>query len=307
VVGVAHLGKATMMICAAPSPTLRELFDDMYHPRQLVGCSQKTIEQYEIAIRHWQRFAGSATINQIDSNMIAKFAAFLLNGRSAATVNKTLRHVMAPLRFAADEDLIDKPPKFRKLKEPKRSPLALTREEFLAVLSVCENLPGSVCGIPAPIWWRSLLCADWESGLRMSAMLSITTADVLLDQGGFFCQAEPQKDKEAAWFRLSPDTLNLIRSIYDPSREMLWPRDVTAETVGRRFRAILNSSGIYAPKGCGMRFHRIRKSTASYVTQAGGNATAKLGHSTATVTQRYLDPRIVRADVANDLVPAPVG
>ena len=40
-------------------------------------------------------------------------------------------------------------------------------------------------------------------------------------------------------------------------------------------------------------FHRIRKSTASYLRLNGGDATARLGHSTAAVTARYFDPRIL--------------
>jgi len=87
--------------------------------------------------------------------------------------------------------------------------------------------------------------------------------------------------------------LGALLVIWSPDRDLLFPRRVTIGTVGRWFRRILDDSGIYAPKGCGMRFHRIRKSKASYTELAGGDAQRALGHSARSVTERYLDPRIV--------------
>ncbi|MBN1394212.1 MAG: hypothetical protein JW959_04260 [Pirellulales bacterium] len=105
---------------------------------------------------------------------------------------------MAILRFAAEEEVIDKPPRFRKLRVPKRVPLALTKEEFLRVVAAAKQIAKPICGIPAADWWESLLCVDWESGLRLTALLHVETRDMLLDQGGFYCQAETQKIREAA-------------------------------------------------------------------------------------------------------------
>jgi integrase len=281
------------LICAAPEPQLSEYFADAYRPLQLVGAPLTTLRGYQTALAQWSRWPGHPTMPRTDSRAMARFAEWLLPDRSAATVNSYCKHILAILRFAADEDDIAAAPKFRKLKEMKRVPLALTNEEFLRVLATAEQRRGTICGIPSPLWWGSLLCADYESGVRVTAMLSVASCDVLLDQGGFFCQAEPQKDREAAWYPLSPDTIQRIRRIYDPNRKLLWPLDVTPNALWRRFRTILNQSGIYAPKGCGLCFHRVRKSKASYTEAAGGDAQRALGHSARSVTERYLDPRIV--------------
>ena len=293
------------MICATSPTTLRELYDDAYRPIRLVGRSPRTLQAYDAAISLWQRFPQTAPLIQINTRLIAQFAEWLLSGRSAATVNSYVKRIMVILRFASEEEEIGNPPRWRKLRESKRVPLALTEAEFLKVLAIAEREPGQVGGIPAPAWWRSLLPADWESGLRLRALLSIASRDVLCDQNGFYCQAENQKDREAAWYPLSPATMELIRAIFDPERELLWPHDVCATTIGRRFRRMLDDSGIYAPKGAGMAFHRIRKSTASYIKAAGGDAQQKLGHSSPSVTERYLDPRIVHTPRQTVVVPAP--
>ena len=75
---------------------------------------------------------------------------------------------------------------------------------------------------------------------------------------------------------------------------LLFGDSVAVSTVGKWFRKILDRSGIYAPKGSGMRFHRIRKSKASYTESLGGDAQRALGHSSRSVTERYLDPRITQ-------------
>jgi integrase len=294
------------MICASAAPTLLDYYKDNYRPMRLVGCSPKTLIQYDVSLGHWQRFAGQLPLERIDSRTMASFAESLLPGRKPSTVNKIIRHVMPILRFASEEDDIAKPPKFRKLRESKRVPLALTVAEFLAVLTEAEKQPGTVGGIPAPAWWRSLLCVDWETGLRITALLSVRCADVLVAQSGLYCRAEEQKDLEAQWYPLSTPTMANVAAIFSLDRPLLWPREVKPATITRRFRKILDNSGIYAPKGSGMVFHRIRKSTASYLKAAGMDAQKKLGHSAPSVTERYMDPRIVGKDKPADLVAAPI-
>ena len=56
-----------------------------------------------------------------------------------------------------------------------------------------------------------------------------------------------------------------------------------------------------------MRIHRIRRSTASYIKAAGGDAPSQLGHSSSTVTARYFDPRIVGAHDSTSQMPALLG
>ncbi|MEN6407335.1 MAG: tyrosine-type recombinase/integrase [Thermoguttaceae bacterium] len=273
----------------------------------MVGLSRRSIENYKVALKHWQTFVGPMPVEKITSKVIAGFQHVLLQRMASATVNAYLRPIKALLRFAADEDsgrLIQKAPKIRMLKEPRRVPLALTLDEFSKVLDTSRAWPGEIGGSPAGAWWLALLLVAWETGLRYTALLSIRTIDFVPESGGLYCQPETQKDNEGMWFQLTPDALRAVLAIYNPDELLLFHSGVKIETVGRWFRKVLDDSGIYAPKGCGMRFHRIRKSKASYTKTLGGDAQAALGHSDSSVTKRYFDPRIVKP-VKQPTMPSP--
>ena len=294
------------MIQSAPILTLESYFRENYQPECLVGCSPKTLIQYHVSLGHWIRFAGPMPIDVVDKRTMADFSDWLLPDRSPATVNKIVRHLMAVFRFAADSDDIAKAPKVKRLRECKAVPLALTVEEFGKVLAAADQEPLSRGGIPGPIWWRALLLACWETGLRVTALLSVRTRDVLFGDSGLYCQADEQKHKEAQWFKLSATTIAAIRGVYHVSNRLLWPKHEKNAQIARNFRRILDRSGIYAPVGTGLCFHRLRKSKASYTKAAGGDATKALGHSSPSVTERYLDPRIVGRPEDAPPMPLPV-
>lgn len=294
-----------IVICNGEARTLDYYYRSTYKPTKLVGCSPKTLIQYSVAIGHWIRFAGNMPIDKIDRRTMADFSAWLLDGRSPSTVNKIIRHIMPILRFAEEEGHIPKAPKVQRLKERKAVPLALTLDEFAAVMRAASEEPLSRGGIPGPTWWTALLLTCWETGLRMTALLSVRSVDVLFDSHGLYCQADSQKDGEAQWFQLSKITLDAIRKIYNRRNKLLWPKAEKNAQIQRNFRRILDRSGIYATTGTGMCFHRIRKSVASYTLANGGNATRKLGHSSASVTERYYDPRICGKPEESPPMPLP--
>lgn len=283
------------MICAARSITVPAFFEAVYCLQRLICSTADTLEHYRLALRHWAMVHPGLPISSVDSRAIAEFQQAISLGRSAATVNSYTRPIMAIVRMATEEDqgLLERVPKVRKVREREKSPLALTIEEFSTILAHVRTLPGEMGGYPAPDWWLAVLLTCWESGLRFTALMSVRTVDLLWSNCGFFSQADVAKNKKADWFPLQPVTLDAIRKIYDPIREWLFPRSLALSTTGKRFRAILDAAGLYAPKGSGMRFHRIRRSKASYTELAGGDATKALGHSARSVTLRYLDSRIV--------------
>ncbi len=282
------------VICATAGPTIPE-FAETYYSVRLVDAPAKTLANYRLAVRHWDSTHPGLPVSAVDRLAISKHQQRLAASHSPSSVNAYLRPIMAILRLAAEEDfgLLERVPKIRMLREPKRAPLALTIEEFSTVLAVAAELNGTVAGYPAPDWWAAVLLTCWETGLRLRSLMLLRTVDLLWDESGVYSQAESAKNKKADWFPLQATTLDAIRKICDPLRERLFPRDVEIDAIGRRFRKLLDASGIYAPRGSGMRFHRLRRSKASYTELAGGDAQRALGHSARSVTERYLDPRIV--------------
>jgi integrase len=278
--------------------TLTKFYSAEYLPLRLVGKSATTLQTYGAVLRCWAHFS-TADVSQIDSRLLAGWQAWLLPGHSPATVNSYVRHIRAILNYAASEEvgILARPPTIRMLREPRRSPLALTVEEFAAVLRTAEREPN------APLW-RAMLLTAWESGMRLRSLLSLRPIDVLFPQSGLYCQAEGMKNAIAQWFPLQEETLAAIRGIYSLENNRLFNFRCKAGQVSRTLRRILDTSGIFAPHGSGMCFHRLRRSRASYVKLMGGDATAALGHSRPEVTARYLDARIVGA-AAQPKMPMP--
>lgn len=270
--------------------TLGGFFADQYQPCRLLRARRGTVIEYEGAISHWNRYCSNLPISEITTRTLAEFAASLPAKDSPATVNKVLREVMAVLRFARKLKRIEEVPDWHKLREPRRVPVAFTVDEFAKILNQVETLPGDVMGIPARLWWRSLLLFLWYGGARISAMLAVMHKDVLLNDGGFILRAEQQKQHADQFLDVGQDAIEAARLIVDPKRLYFWSYSHRTRAAWVWFEKICAAAGV--PLSKGQRFHRIRKSTASYLKLAGGDPTGRLGHSSPKVTEAYFDPRI---------------
>lgn len=57
------------------------------------------------------------------------------------------------------------------------------------------------------------------------------------------------------------------------------------------------------PNDRSSKFHRVRKTTASYAAAGGLDPQKVMDHASPLTTRRYLDPRIVRQPEATDVLP----
>jgi len=83
-----------------------------------------------------------------------------------------------------------------------------------------------VGGVPANLWFLSLVSVLWDSGARISPVLHAKWDQFDLAGGWFVEKAETRKggmsDKLA---QLHPETCDLLRKIVEPEREQVffWP------------------------------------------------------------------------------------
>jgi integrase len=99
-------------------------------------------------------------------------------------------------------------------------------------------------------------------------------------------------------YRLKPDAIQWLMRIREPGRELVWPLPFEYRHLWPRFKEILRCAGL--PFGRERMFGCVRKSHASHLEAAGGDATASLGHSDRqTTVDYYLDEKITRADVSS--------
>jgi integrase len=295
-----------------PTPSdpraLLTLFRERYMPLRLLGRAISGIRQHEIVIGHFRRFLGREPVaDDLTDEDISRFAAYLLSVRSQrhVTVNKSIDKILAQWRFLQRKGVVTTYPEIRKLSEPAIIPKCWLLDEIERLLMACRETEGTVAGVQASVWWQSLHFVIWDTGERIGAILGLRWDDVDLDAGWLTIRAELRKGKKKPIMRrLRAETLVLLRAMVLPSRELIFPWDRHYGQVWRCYKEIRKRAGLNVDRRSG--FHRMRRSVASYFKQAGGDATELLDHSARSVTQAYLDPRIVTQVQAMDLLP-PIG
>jgi len=286
--------------------SLRDFYANRFRPLRLLGSRPHTFEAYATALNHWERWHEATPLESIDAVTLASFAEKCLAFQGASTVNKTVRHLMAILRFAHREKRLAELPEWKKLAEPRRAPLAFTQEEFARILAVASQLEGTMLGVPASAWWEALLLTLWYTGARITALLAVTSSDYDRQAGGIYLRSERQKNRADQFLDLGDDALEAIDRIFCSQNIKLFRWKYSSDRPARKvFKRICQVAGVPLRTDTGSAFHRIRKSTASYLKIGGGNATARLGHSAASVTERYYDPRIVTEARQAQFLPRP--
>jgi integrase len=159
--------------------------------------------------------------------------------------------------------------------------------------AAAETTPGWIGPVKASAWWPALVMALYESGERVDAMLHVPRS----------CYAAPflrvpagirKGRRTERVYELTAGTCQLVdgAATHDAPTLFLWHLDPSM--IYTHFHKITARAGLGT--GRDVMFHCIRRTTASHLAAAGGDATAYLGHSSDRITRRsYLDPRIVNA------------
>lgn len=275
--------------------TLQGFYSSVYLPLRLRGKSASTKGQYLIQLRHFEKFLGrDPLLTDLTDEVVSAFLASIIErGNAPATANKARNHILALWRLAARKQFVAEYPDVAPETEPRRVPKAWMPDELQKLFEACEQLPGRVGAIPASVWWYALLVILWWTGERIGAVLQLKWSDLDQNSGWLTVPAEARKRKTGDMiFHLPPEAMTALAKITVPRRPLIFPWPFGRNYVWNRYNKILKEAGL--PSDRKSKFHRIRKSTASYYEAAGGNATDLLGHSERSVTMAYLDPRIAK-------------
>ncbi|MFH1923801.1 MAG: phage integrase SAM-like domain-containing protein [Planctomycetota bacterium] len=267
---------------------------ETYVPERMVGSSPGSVEQNAVAVRRFSRQLGRPSmIEDLTDESLSGHLGWLLDqGLSRATVNSSRGSLVSLWRHAYRKKLLTELPTVEKLKEYKRLPEAWTLEELARLLQACAETPGWIGGLKACDFWQALVLVLYRTGLRRRADMEIEQSHVDLQTGWLFVPGENQKQKADQRFRLSEDAMDAIRRIWLPPRRLLFPWPNRLRRLYYRFDTILGRSGL--PSTRKDKFHKIRRTTASYIAKVAGAEAAgrQLGHSGSDVTKRYIDPTI---------------
>ncbi len=286
---------------------LLTFFDTRYAPLKLAAGSKATLAHYRGCINQFSAYlAHDATLESLTEDRLAEFFAWAIRrGTAVPTVNGYRRNLLALVRFAWRKRLVDDVPRdVDKLREFKRVPTAWTLEQLGRILDAAADQTGDVCGIPAGQWWPAMILVAIDTGLRLGAVLALRTDDLDVASGMVLARAETQKQKADQVFRLHRDTLAELMATRLVDRERLFPLPKDSRKHFRRvFREILTRAG--CPSGARDLLHKLRRTSATYLAAVSGKAAASehLGHSSLSVTERYLDPTLSRTVFAADVIP----
>lgn len=279
--------------------TLESFAEHRYFPCNLRIGSPLTRAQYAIAFRHYDLFLGRpATIADLDDDRIAGFTRWLADVRrvSPKTANERAGRIVAMWQWMARRRIVDSFPLYQRLRVPHRTPRSWTIDELAKLYSACDKVKNVICGNVGANWWRALLATAWNTGERITALLSAEWPD--LSPPSLHVRAETRKANAAdEVYTLWPETVELIdRLTRDNLRIFEYASGRSA--LYHQFATILRHAEL--PNTRYTKFHAIRVSHATWVQVSGGNASHALRHASPAVTQRhYIDPRVAKIPPAD--------
>jgi hypothetical protein len=237
---------------------LIDALHDLYAP--IKGISDRTIRLYELTIAAYGRELGrdptTADLTQLE---VAKFLARRLRERAPGTAAKDRAQLRACWQFCWDHQVEGTAcgPTVRRIVVPERTPECWLTAEMRRLIAAGAAENGSVSGV--------------------------------------IFRAESRKNRRRDIDRaISAETAQAIAEIAEPRRQRVFAWDKTISTLYNTMDRILARAGL--PANRWSKWHRIRKTTASYYEAAGGSAQRLLDHVSPAVTRRYLDPRVVRPE-----------
>lgn len=280
------------------SDNLLQFFDSTYAPQRLADSPAITISDYRNTIDEFSWFlACEATYANLNEDTVERFLAWMkANGiHKNPTINKYRRNLLAVWKHAWRKRKVDDLPRdVGLLPESKRIPEAWSPEQMGRIIAAARLVDEDFGGIPANLWWPALLLTDYDTGLRIDALMQAKSTDLDLAHGWLKIPAEVQKQDADQVFQLHPDTIAAIRATNPGNRERIFAFPfLTYGPLRWRYGKILTAAGLSS--GRHDLFHKIRRTSATAVCNAYDKETAQkhLGHSSVKVTERYLDPRLI--------------
>lgn len=281
---------------------LHQWFDNFYRPRKLLGKQPNTIRLYRQFLDRFTEFTLAQlgrrpSVTDLNEDVGCAFlAARLEEGLSAYTVAKERSQFIAMANHAAKKkfiaDFVDIP----LIDCPELTPEAYQLDQLHSLLDACAGTRGCVGETPADDWWTGLHYVFLFTGERTEATL-LTRWDWLdWNTGWLNVHASVRKGKKKSEaYLLPPKVLDKLRPLRGVTKDVIfenpWSNAHKSGTFYYHYTKLLRRAGL--PEGSKWKPQRLRRTFASYLEAAGGDATDALGHSSRRVTKKsYLDPRI---------------
>ena len=283
---------------------IAHVYANQYQPAVMFSYQPHTFTQYRIAFSNFQDSVGRTLLlsDLSDENAGRMLQGLIAKGLSPRTVNNQRAYLLVFWKFCNRRRLVDTWPHVADVPVPERIPRAWTREQFVKLFESFAKEPGQIAGIPAGIWWTTLVSVLWDTGERIGAVLQARWDCLDIETGELEIQAQHRKGgRKAMLYQLKPATIERLKEIVEPTRKLIFPFPLSIDMYYQRYTRALKRAGL--PHGRHDKTHKIRRTFATYIEAAGGNATEALRHGSRALTEKsYIDPRIARKEPANKLL-----
>jgi len=276
--------------------TLWELCQAQYFPRRLQTGPQ-TRRQYRLALNDWARFLGrEPELSDLTDDSLLLWMRDLMDRRDSRgrplspwTINERVGRVKTFWGWMFKRGKVSTFPTVPRLPVPDPTPRAWTKPQLGQLFAGADLEGGKIAGIPARLWWRARLAFHWFTPERKGAADQLRMEWVDLARGVCVIPATVRKGRrKAGVYDLPPALVEVLRAIWEPPRDLVFPWDRCEAVYWQRWNRILKNAGL--PPGRRSKTQALRISHATWRKKMGDDPTKALQHSDPATTQRfYLD------------------
>ena len=265
---------------------LSALIKQVYVPSR-ISLSKRYISQLgESTSAYGLHLGRRATTKDFVELSIAKFLSSLADDHPATTINTYRARLLSLWEGAKEANLIDRSPDrklVRRLREELDPPEAWDDDQVNLLILETARQPGEVCGVPAGEWWLSLTLAIYYTSCRISSVLSVPPGHY----DGIGILVRKQKNHRPQWFRLPPELCQMIEQIQRGKRQRIWAHPWHPQTVWAKFRRIVESAGLPAPKTGKQLLYRLRRTIVRQAIREWGAKAGRLIKQNPYLLRRF--------------------
>lgn len=276
--------------------TLTTFLTTVYVPLRLRGRSRESVRLLNHAITQFSRWLKRpATLEDFDDLVVSQFLTARAEHLAPESVARERSGLLAMWNLAQARGLVKLRPCVAPELVPEKTPRALTEQELQRVYAVASRLSGWVGPVPANLFFPTLIAVLFYTGERITATLAIPRDRYR--RPWVIVPPHTRKGKrQERVYELPPWVCDMVENLlasHGGPTIFWWGCSMNA--LRKRWKTITRRAGL--GEGREVQFHVMRKSTASHLDAAGGDATGYLGHSSDAITRRnYLDPRVTGRD-----------
>jgi integrase len=286
------------------SMPLRRFVNEVYLPQKIRVTSGKTREHYQSVCTSMARaLLREPVVADVTDEGICRTLRYLASRElSPHTIQQRRNYLVAIANWCARRGILPWP-SVERYPAPQIVPKAWAADQLSRLWEACAAFEGQYAGILAAHWWKAFHAVCWDTGERTGAVLAIRVEWVDLQSGTLEIPAVARKGgRQAATYTLKPLTVNLLRPLLGPGRKHVFAFPGCKASFYNAYTRLLKLAGL--PSGRQNKPQKIRRTFASFLELAGGDATEALNHSNRKVTkEHYLDPTIIKKAPPNRLLP----